>query len=110
LAGIVGVLLLGLWGLTDHAAAYRNENVLQFTPLALPLVWLIPRLLRSGRSANWTLTLAIAIAALSCLGLVLKLFPGFDQVNAQIIALAMPAQLGVAAGVRRLAHQRTIQM
>src|SRR5690606_25008710 len=29
LAGIVGVLLLGLWLLTDHTIAYRNASLLQ---------------------------------------------------------------------------------
>jgi hypothetical protein len=109
LTGILGILLLGLWGFTDHMAAYRNENVLQFTPLALPLVWLVPRLLRSGRSATGTLRLAIAIAILSVLGLVLKLLPGFHQVNGQIIALALPAQLGLAVSVRHLASERVFQ-
>ena len=37
-------------GLTDHAAAYDNENVLQVNLLALPLLWLLPgRVRRSGQ-------------------------------------------------------------
>jgi hypothetical protein len=46
---------------------------------------------------------ALMVAGLSLLGLVLKLLPGFDQVNAPIIALALPAQLGIAAALSRLA-------
>ena len=42
LAGLSGVILAGLWLLTDHSAAYRNENLFQFSPLALPLVVLLP--------------------------------------------------------------------
>ena len=40
----------------------------------------------------------------SILGLVLKLLPGFDQRNAPVIALALPAQLGIAAALRHLAQ------
>jgi hypothetical protein len=93
------VLLLGLWSLTDHTAAYRNENVLQFTPLALPLVWLIPGIVKRARTDRWALQLAVAVAGFSVLGLVLKVVPVFDQVNGQIIAVALPAQVGLAASI-----------
>jgi Domain of unknown function (DUF4105) len=99
ISGILGILLLGLWGLTDHAAAYRNENVLQFTPLALPLVWLIPGIVKRTRTGRWALRLAVAVAGFSILGLILKAVPGFGQVNAQIIALALPAHVGLAASI-----------
>jgi len=35
---------------------------------------------------------------------VVKLFPGFDQRNGSVIAMALPAHLGIAAGLRRLAQ------
>jgi hypothetical protein len=38
------------------------------------------------------------LAALSLTGLLLKLVPGFYQVNGEIIGLALPIHLGVAAG------------
>jgi uncharacterized protein DUF4105 len=102
-SGIAGALLAGLWGLTDHAAAYYNENILQMNILALPLVWLLPGFVRGRRSsARLTLGLATAVAAISVVGLVLKLLPQFYQINGQVIALALPAHAGVAAGVWRL--------
>jgi hypothetical protein len=102
-----GLVLAGLWGLTDHAAAYYNENVLQMDLLALPLVWLLPRFVRrKNSSARLTLCLATLVAAISLVGLVLKLLPQFYQVNGSIIALALPAQAGVAAGLWRLARSQ----
>ena len=101
--GIAGLILAGLWGLTDHAAAYHNENVLQADLLALFLLVLVPGLVSGSRSAaRWAVILAGTVTALSLVELLLKLFPAFYQVNGAIIALALPAHAGVAAGLWRL--------
>lgn len=103
LVGVGGVLLLGLWALTNHTAAHRNENLLQFDPLALPLVVLIPAL---AFGASWARgparMLAYAVAGLSLLGLLVQVLPGLDQVNGEIIALMLPPNLALAWGVSRL--------
>ncbi|HKU60250.1 MAG TPA: DUF4105 domain-containing protein [Gemmatimonadales bacterium] len=102
LAGLGGVILAGLWSFTDHVMAYRNENLFQINPLALLLAVLLPFALRgSARIGRLAQALALAVAGLALLGLVLKVLPGFDQANIQVIALALPAHLGVAAGLRR---------
>ncbi len=94
--GIFGLILAGLWAFTDHAAAYRNENLLQLNPLQLAL---FPLLLRwNSSSARRRVWVAGFLAALSVAGLLLKLIPGFYQVNGEIIGLALPIHLGVAAG------------
>jgi low temperature requirement protein LtrA len=99
------MVLAGLWGLTDHTAAYHNENLLQMNLLALPLLWLVTRLiLGSARAAKPAAVLAAGVAAISLIGLLLKPFPQFCQVNGAIIALALPAHAGIAAGVWRLAR------
>jgi hypothetical protein len=96
-AGLGGVILLGLWTVTDHAIAYRNENLFQLSPLALPLVILIPALAWGARWAGrWAVRLAFAVAALSILGFVLQILPWFNQVNGEAIALALPVNLAVA--------------
>lgn len=96
--GALGLLLAGLWLFTDHAAAYRNENLFHFNPLALPLVVLFPLLLhRPGRADAWAAGLAAAVAAASVLGLLLKALPGLHQVNGELVALALPVHLAVAA-------------
>jgi hypothetical protein len=103
-AGTGGVVLLSLWAFTNHAIAYRNENLLQLSPLALPLVLLLPTLAYGARwSAKWAVRLALAVAALSVLGFVLQVLPGIDQGNGEMIALALPVNLALAWAARRLA-------
>jgi hypothetical protein len=102
LSGIGGVVLAGLWSFTDHVMAYRNENLFQINPLALALALALPFAIRgASRAGRVAEVLALAVAGLSLLGLALKVLPGFDQSNPQVIALALPAHLGVAAGLWR---------
>jgi hypothetical protein len=105
MVGIPGLVLVGLWTLTDHTAAYNNENVLQANLLALALLWLVPRAARQSVMRRRALVLAAIVAGLSLVGLLLKLFPAFYQVNGEIIALALPVHLGVAAGLRQLSRR-----
>ncbi len=96
LAGIFGLVLAGLWAFTDHAAAYQNENLLQMNPLQLAL---FPMLVRStSTAAQRRVWVAGLLAAISLAGVLLKLLPGFYQVNGEIVGLALPIHLGVAAG------------
>ena len=96
-SGLFGLLLVFLWALTAHVTSQNNENVLQFDPLALALAVLLPAALygagRTARPARW---LAAVIAGLSVVGLLLKATPWFFQVNAGILALALPANLALA--------------
>lgn len=102
-AGMGGWILAGLWSLTDHSIAYRNENILQLSPLALPLVLLLPALAYGARwAARPAWLLASGMAALSVLGFVIQVLPGVDQANGWIIALAMPANLAMAWAARRM--------
>lgn len=105
LTGIFGVVLAVLWAFTSHVTSQHNENVLQFDPLALALVVLLPAALAgrrwAARPARW---LAAAVAALSVLGLLLKATPWFYQANAPILALALPANLGLAWATWRAAE------
>ena len=102
LAGLAGLLLAGLWGLTDHAMAAHNENLLQLNPLALLLLPAMRAALAGKPAGRFFRGAALLVAGLSVLGLALKLLPGFDQVNGPIIALALPAQVGIAAALGRL--------
>ena len=104
-AGIAGSLLTGLWGFTDHLYSYRNENVLQLNPISLVVAaalfgFLLRR--RSRRSeppSRWAMAAVGFAAALSVAGFVFQILPAFDQVNADVIALALPLHLAVAAMV-----------
>jgi hypothetical protein len=96
-AGLGGIVLAGLWAFTDHAMAYRNENLLQVNPLVLGLAILVPMgLAGSARGERWARGLALALVALSVLGLVLQVLPELNQVNGPVIALALPIHLGFA--------------
>jgi Domain of unknown function (DUF4105) len=103
LSGLAGVVVAGLWGLTDHFAAYRNENVLQTNLLALPLLWFVTRLVfGSPSAARPAFILGLILAALSLAGLFLKALPQLYQVNGNVIALALPAHAGLVAGIWRM--------
>lgn len=106
LAGTAGLLLVLLWTMTNHSIAYRNENLLQLSPLALPLVLLVPALAYGARwAARPARLLATVVAALSVLGFVMQVLPWLDQRNAQIMALALPINLALAWTVRMLADR-----
>ncbi len=101
--GVGGSVLSVLWGLTDHAMAYRNENLLQLNPILLVLAVLVPLGL-AGRpvALKWGRRLALALAGLALAGLAIQALPGVDQVNGPVIALLLPIHFGVALGVEFL--------
>lgn len=99
-AGLGGLVLAALWGLTDHWATYYNENLLQLSPVALLLAFTLRRVAwRPHEPHAIADRLAIFVAVSSLAGLVLKLLPGASQVNWEIIAFALPVNLGLAAAV-----------
>lgn len=100
LSGVAGVILAGLWAFTDHVASARNENVLQASLFALALGAVLPFALRDRSSARRAAqALAMVVGGLSLLGVLLKALPGFNQVNGQVLALFVPANLGLMLGV-----------
>lgn len=103
LSALAGWLLVYIWTLTDHAAARPNENVLQLSPLLLPLLVLLPQALW-GRawSARWALAFAAAALAGSILGLLWKILPMMEQANGNLIALSLPAHAGLVWAMWRL--------
>ncbi len=98
-AGVLGLVLLGLWTLTDHEFGWRNENLLQANPLALALMVLAP--LAAIRGSRMATRLAAILAALSAAGLLLHFLPVTPQANLPIIALALPIHLGVYYALRQ---------
>lgn len=102
-AGMAGTLLAGLWGLTDHIYSYRNENLFQLNPLSLILaVLLLTFAVRARRQpgaspSRSAMRFARVVAGLAVLGFVAQLLPSLDQVNGDVIALALPLHLGVLA-------------
>ena len=107
LSALAGLVLTFLWTATDHTIAAANENILQANLLGVGLfgamvAWAWGR--ESGSRA--ARGLATAIVALSVLGFLVQVLPGFSQVNGDVLAFFLPANLGMAAGVR-LSAERT---
>lgn len=102
LAGVVGVLVLFLWFGTAHSATQGNWNVLQFSPLSLALVPLLPRMIRGGRSRAATRRVAAIIAALAVVGAALVPVP--LQYTIEIVALALPVHLALAWAASRMSR------
>jgi hypothetical protein len=99
-AGLGGLALAALWGLTDHWATYDNENLLQLSPVALLLAFTLRRVAwRAAKAHPVAARLAMFVAISSLAGLVLKLLPGPSQVNWEVIAFALPVNVGLAAAV-----------
>lgn len=95
--GLLGVVLAGLWVFTDHIAAWRNENLLQTSPVALLLVPLaLGAVLGSERARELAGVVAVLLAGLSILGIALSPLPFFDQANAAVTALVLPSHVVIA--------------
>jgi hypothetical protein len=100
-AGLVGVLLLGLWTLTTHHSAWANANLLLFNPLAfllLPTLWRS----RRGMAASRRMDGLLALQLLACVTAVtLHLLPGVVQQNQPWLLFALPCWLALAWSLRR---------
>jgi hypothetical protein len=106
-SGILGVLLIVGWTATRHSFMAQNENILQFTPLALALVVLAPLAISRGRAVNAAQTVAALAVVIAIVGLVMQALPWFDQVNGDVIALALPPHLALVVAVRSAAAVRS---
>ena len=100
-AGLLGTVILLLWGVTDHVFAHQNENLLVFNPLWLALVVLAPIYLISGRAGGATRAVARTLAALALIALILHLVGLSAQSNLAVIGLGLPAALALAAVTAR---------
>ena len=98
--GFIGSFLVFVWGFTDHVVAARNENIMQLAPWALLLPIALFGVARGQLvAARRAFILALAAAALATVGFLLKVYPGFHQDNAPVIALLLPTWYGLALGL-----------
>lgn len=106
-SGVGGILLAALWAFTAHTAAHANENLLQLSPLALPLAVALVQVARRPHEPHpLAARLALAVMLCSLAGLLVKLAPGAGQMNWEIIALALPINAALAIAVGRRAGAR----
>jgi len=104
--GISGIIMIGLWFLTEHQFAWRNENILLFNPLCLLLlpVWIKSRY-ENWRPGKFSRSLSLIILLIAAAELFLKALPWFVQDNLHWIALVLPLQ---AALTRSLWQQSAL--
>lgn len=104
--GLLGLILIALWGLTDHKATHSNANIFLLAPWSLILTGLgIGVAWGSQKAARRALWLAASAAGLAGLGLAAKVLPGYAQDNWSLIALLLPVWGGMAIGFRWLMRQ-----
>ncbi len=114
--GFLGTALFLSWFFTDHVFWTLNENVFQANPVSLVLavvlaVMLVREVLNrsegqsEARAGTWAgihvEVVAKMVAGLAILGLLVQVFPGFDQVNGEVLAVLVPAHVGLTWGVLR---------
>jgi hypothetical protein len=98
--GLGGIVLLGLWFLTDHTSAWRNENLFLLDPLCLLLipVW-IGAFRRRWSPSPFARYATFIIALLAGFAWFAKVFPWFIQDNRFWIALLLPVHAAFALAV-----------
>jgi hypothetical protein len=106
LAGASGMVLVLAWAFTDHVFWAWNENLLQTDPLSLLVLPGMAMLLFRPALPSWASRLAGAVALLSLAGFAVQVLPWFDQVNAEVLAAAVPINFAVAVAARRLGGTR----
>ncbi|HEX3837987.1 MAG TPA: DUF4105 domain-containing protein [Steroidobacteraceae bacterium] len=99
LAGILGTVLLALWTLTTHYAAWANANLFIFNPVAFAMlgsIWHTRTGMRGGRLARVLVALQVAAAFV---GLLLHFLGVLRQQNLPWLLLATPVWLAIATGL-----------
>lgn len=100
-AGLVGTVLIVLWTLTTHYAAWNNVNLLVFNPFAFSLlasVWQS----RTGKVASrFARTLICVQVGAASIGVLLHFKPGVVQQNLPWLCFAIPVWLAIAVGIVR---------
>jgi uncharacterized protein DUF4105 len=100
-AGVMGLLLLVLWTLTTHYAAWRNANLLLFSPLAFFMIRDIWHS-RTPAEVGGLLRILVGIQVCAALvGLLLHLLMLNAQQNLPWLLFAIPVWLAIALALWR---------
>ncbi len=96
LCGGAGVLLLWMWGFSEHRAAWANRNLLLLNPLALALLPGAWQVLRGRQPRRWFGITLWAVATVAALSLPLHWLSLQAQFNMQWIVLLLPVHVALA--------------
>lgn len=94
--GVVGAVLVFLWGFTEHHAAWANRNLLLFNPLCLLLIPGAVSLLRKRTPAAWFRWLLLIVAAAAASAWMVLWLSTSPQVNHAWVALLLPVHAALA--------------
>lgn len=98
IVGLLGLGLVALWAMTDHAVAFRNQNTLLLSPLAILLPWFGMRaVFRGAKGIKAMHMLAFVMTAMALLALCLKGIAVEWQDNGTLIAFFLPCWSGLWA-------------
>jgi len=98
-AGVLGTVLLALWTLTTHYAAWNNANLLVFNPLAFAMVGGAWRTRNGSDVSRLARSLAGLQVGAVLLGVLLHALPGVTQQNLPWLLFAIPVWLAIAMGL-----------
>jgi len=104
--GLLGLILVGLM-FTDHTFAFWNENLFLFNPVMLGLAVVLPLSAMRPAWRDRAGIMAAGIAGLGVWGLLWQVVPASQQQNAMFFAIALPAHLGMAWGLRGRRSENT---
>jgi len=106
--GLLGTALLLSWFFTDHVFWALNENAFQANPVSLVLAGVLLREVLKGNGHRAGIRARIRVDAVAKIvggvaiaGLCVQVLPGFDQVNGEVLAVLLPAHVGLAWGALR---------
>lgn len=95
--GSLGVFLFIVGIFTNHTVAHRNENLFLVNPITFALLPLGLMLAFGAKKAKpWLNVTWRLLAALTVLGVLVKVIPVFDQQNWNLIAMIFPVNAGFA--------------
>jgi hypothetical protein len=112
ISGFLGNLLACLWFFTDHVSAYKNENMLIYTPWSFALVVLGIGLAAGHKKlTRYAFFISAASFVSSVLALLFKVLPWFTQQNGRTIAFGIFYWAGISLGIhvlyKRLPERKT---
>lgn len=99
IAGIAGTVLLALWTLTTHRAAWANANLLVFNPFAFAMLaaaWQMRHGVGASRLVRMLVAFQLGAAFIAVL---LHVLPGVSQQNLPWLLFAIPVWLAIAVGL-----------
>ena len=109
--GGLGCCLSYLWLATNHEITYFNENILQFSPLALllPVLVLVRAFAPAGVPAaeRYAFLVSVACAFLALGGAVLGALIGWTQDTREFVAFAIPLWVSLAFAFYKLAESES---